>query len=105
VTPEGKVKKKIREVLDTFTPVWYYMPVQTGYGVQGIPDFIICAAGRFFTIEAKADTKVTALQERTMVLIADAGGVPLVFNAAMDVSVLEAHLKMLGCHHKLAELR
>lgn len=41
LTPEGRVKKTIKEWLADYAPdTWYYMPVQTGYGVSGIPDFV-----------------------------------------------------------------
>lgn len=73
MTPEGKVKQDIEKQLfiwgfikaGTKTSVWpplpvgwYYMPVQTGYGINGIPDFICCYAGAFFGIETKAPGKV-----------------------------------------------
>ena len=35
MTPEGKVKKKIKEVLDKYG-VYYFMPVQMGYGPSGL---------------------------------------------------------------------
>ena len=35
MTPEGKVKKKIKEVLDEYG-VYYFMPVQHGYGPRGV---------------------------------------------------------------------
>ena len=54
-TPEGTVKYKIKEYLKSLAPaLWYFMPVPTGYGVRGIPDFVGCYKGRFFAIEAKA---------------------------------------------------
>ena len=57
-TPEGKVKDKIKLLLKEFG-IWYYMPVQTGWGVAGIPDFVCCWEGRFLGIEAKAPGKRT----------------------------------------------
>ena len=48
-TPEGTVKYKIKEYLKSLAPaLWYFMPVPTGYGVRGIPDFVGCYKGRFF---------------------------------------------------------
>lgn len=35
MTPEGRVKKNIRRVLDSFG-VYYFMPVQGGYGPTGV---------------------------------------------------------------------
>ncbi len=53
-TPEGNVKLKIKEYLNSLAPaLWYWMPVNMGYGITGIPDFVGCYKGRFFTIEAK----------------------------------------------------
>lgn len=55
-TPEAKVKKGIRRVLDRHG-IWYFMPAANGFGKVGIPDFICCAAGKFLAIEAKAPGK------------------------------------------------
>lgn len=62
MTPEGKVKKKVAEMLKE-AGAWYFMPVIGPYGTSGIPDFIGCHAGRFFGIETKAGKgTMTALQ-------------------------------------------
>lgn len=77
-TPEGKVKKAVRQVLDALG-AYYVMPVTGGYGRQGAPDFLICHQGRFYGIETKAGKgKLTALQELNLKKIIDCGGVALV---------------------------
>lgn len=79
-TPEVKVKKRIRKLLDE-TGAYYAMPIGTGYGNSGVPDFLICHAGRFIAVEAKAGkNKPTALQEAHMQRIRDTGGIALVVN-------------------------
>jgi len=78
MTPEGKVKKQVRLVLDRLV-AYYVMPVTGGYGKQGAPDFLVCYQGKFFGIETKAGKgKTTALQEMNLKHIRDAGGVALV---------------------------
>ena len=78
MTPEVKVKKKVREVLDDFD-VYYFFPPANGYGRAGIPDVICCVLGRFLAIECKAGKgKLTALQEREIEKIEQAGGVTFV---------------------------
>jgi hypothetical protein len=80
IKPEALVKKKIRAILDEFE-AYYAMPIGTGYGNSGVPDFLVCCNGRFIGIEAKAGTnKPTALQEHNMQKIFDAGGYALVIN-------------------------
>lgn len=77
-TPEGKVKKGVRQVLDKLG-AYYMMPVTNGYGRQGAPDFLVCYRGKFFGIETKAGKgKLTALQELNLKRIVEAGGVALV---------------------------
>jgi hypothetical protein len=49
---EKDVKAEIKKLLE-LNKCWYFMPVQTGYGVQGIPDFIVSHRGFFLGIEAK----------------------------------------------------
>ena len=42
---------------------YYAMPIGTGYGNSGVPDFLCCVNGRFVAVEAKAlRGKATALQ-------------------------------------------
>lgn len=70
-TPEGRVKAGVKAVLAEldirnakdagkyeFADGWYYMPGQSGFGVNGIPDFIGHFRGRFFAVETKAPGKV-----------------------------------------------
>jgi pantoate kinase len=79
-TPEVKVKKQIRKLLDA-AGAYYAMPIGTGYGNSGVPDFVICHKGRFIAVEAKAGSnKPTALQELHLARIRAAGGIALVIN-------------------------
>lgn len=69
-TPEGAVKKRVREVLDARPTVWSWMPVTNGMGKPGL-DFV-CAVqfkshALFFAIETKAPgKKPTMRQEKTI---------------------------------------
>lgn len=57
------------------------MPVTGGYGNSGAPDFLVCLKGMFVGIECKAGrNKPTALQEKNLRQIVEAGGVGLVIN-------------------------
>jgi len=86
-TPEAKVKKAVRQVLDSLG-AYYVIPVTSGYGNSGAPDFLICLQGRFVGIECKAGkNKPTALQELNLKKIRDAGGVALVVNETNVVNL------------------
>lgn len=77
-TPEVKVKKMIKKMLDD-AGAYYAMPIGTGYGNSGVPDFLICSGGRFIAVEAKAGTnQPTALQESHLQKIRAKGGIALV---------------------------
>lgn len=79
-TPEAKVKEKIKKILKEHN-VYFAMPMGTGYGNSGVPDFLCCVNGRFLAIEAKAGKGIpTALQEKNMRDIKAAGGTALVVN-------------------------
>jgi Holliday junction resolvase len=79
-TPEALVKKKIRKILDA-EGVYYAMPIGTGYGNSGVPDFLCCIAGRFVAIEAKAGKgTTTALQDDNIRRIRDAKGAAMILN-------------------------
>lgn len=81
-TPEAKVKAKIKKILEE-NNVYYAMPIGTGYGRSGVPDFLCCVDGKFLAIEAKATDKdkPTALQERELQHIRNAEGETLVVHA------------------------
>lgn len=79
-TPEGRVKDKVKKLLKHHD-VWYFMPMQNGMGVVGIPDIIACCNGHFMAIETKAPGKLNNLsanQKLQLELIADAKGATFV---------------------------
>lgn len=74
------MKKRIRKILEE-SKAYFAMPIGTGYGNSGVPDFLICNRGGFIAIEAKAGKgKTTALQESHLAKIRDAGGIAIVIN-------------------------
>ena len=80
LTPEAKVKNKVKEILDQME-VYHFSPMQNGMGRAGIPDIIGCLEGQFIAIECKAGKgTTTALQERELTRIQNAGGYALVVN-------------------------
>lgn len=89
MTPEAKVKKKVRDLLEKYG-AYYAMPVTGGYGASGVPDFLVCHHGRFIGIECKAGTnKATALQISNMQKIELAGGATVVINETNLASLVE----------------
>jgi pantoate kinase len=81
-TPESKVKSHIKAVLKKHN-VYFIMPIGTGYGNSGVPDFLCCIDGKFLAIEAKAGSnKPTALQNKHLNDIKDTGGIAMVINDA-----------------------
>lgn len=74
-TPEGKVKDKIKKILKAHN-IYYAMPMGTGYGNAGVPDFLCCMNGKFMAIEAKANGGLpTKLQEKNLDEIDSCGGI------------------------------
>lgn len=81
-TPEGKVKAAVKKYL-TERGVWWCMPMGTGFGSSGVPDFLCCYGGKFYAIETKAPGKrgnTTVLQDQQIAGIKGAGGVALVID-------------------------
>jgi len=97
MTPEGKVKQEVKKVLAEYN-CWYYMPVQTGYGVSGIPDFVGCCNGKFFAVECKAyGGKLTLAQEVNLRKIVACGGKTMtVYPGTKDLDGLRVMLEMLS---------
>lgn len=79
-TPEAKVKAKIKTILKEHN-IYYAMPIGSGYGNAGVPDFLCCVNGYFVAIEAKAGKGVaTALQLKNLEQINKAGGYTCIIN-------------------------
>jgi pantoate kinase len=80
MTPEAKVKAKVKKILNEMG-AYYAMPMGTGFGNSGVPDFLICIGGLFYAIECKANgNKPTALQLKHLDDIRKAGGIALVID-------------------------
>jgi hypothetical protein len=90
LTPEGKVKRKVVEVLKKHE-VWYFFPANNGFGKSGIPDIIAIVDGHFVGIEVKSATgKPTELQKICGRQIEEAGGTWLVVSNDVTLEVLDA---------------
>lgn len=92
MTPEAKVKKKVKEYLQSIG-AWYYMPVSNGMGRVGCPDILVCYSGRFLAFETKALGKrenVTANQMREINDIQRANGLAhVVDDVEQVVAIME----------------
>lgn len=95
LTPEGKVKAKVRAWLKE-RGIWHFLPVSNGMGVHGIPDILCCWNGKFVALECKAAGKrknTSELQDRQIMAIHKSGGIAVVVD---DVSQLDELLWMLS---------
>jgi hypothetical protein len=103
-TPEGKVKKLIRERLEKYeiytaskagafpggSTGWYYCPMQTAMGISGIPDFLGHYKGIFWAIEAKAPgKKPTGFQALQLGAIKASGGAQFVVDGEVSLEEFE----------------
>lgn len=80
MTPEGKVKERVKKLLKE-NDVFFFMPKGSTYGTQGIPDIICCIRGLFIGIETKAGHGVpTAMQKEQMHRIIENGGYTFCIN-------------------------
>lgn len=92
MTPEGKVKKKVAELLKQYD-AYYFFPAMGAFGRAGIPDIVGCYRGRFFAVECKAGKgKTTAIQEAEIKKIQSAKGYAFVINED-NMDLLEIYLK------------
>jgi hypothetical protein len=92
MTPEGKVKAAVKRYLKE-KGIWFFMPMQNGMGVVGIPDLICCFGGTFLAIETKAPGKrnnTTPNQDRVLREITEHGGLSIVVD---DVEQLREFLE------------
>lgn len=93
-TPEGKVKDKVVAILKEHG-AYYFFPATGGYGRSGVPDIVCCFHGRFIAFECKAGKNtVTALQNREILAIQDAGGMAFVIQEN-NIDLVSGVLKLL----------
>jgi hypothetical protein len=91
MTPEGKVKEKVKKLLKEHGAYWH-MPVMNGMGAPAL-DFHCCHRGRFFAIETKAGSKLmTERQEHTSEEIRGAGGLAFLVNETAGLDELREWL-------------
>jgi Holliday junction resolvase len=88
MTPEAKVKKKVKKILDDLG-AYHFSPMTAGFGRSGVPDIIACYKGKFIGIECKSgDNKPTLLQLRNIDDIKRNQGLAIVINEANIESLL-----------------
>jgi Holliday junction resolvase len=79
-TPEKKVKDAVTKILKEVN-AYYFYPATGGFGRSGVPDIVCCYRGNFIGIECKAGKNTTtALQDRELSKIEEAGGRAMVIN-------------------------
>lgn len=99
MTPEGRVKQAVTRLLSKYRDIYFWMPVQTGYGSRSL-DYLGCYRGRFFAVETKAPgKKPTPLQHHTIGKMTNAGATVFVIDG--DVSELKQWLDDAADQHDL----
>jgi hypothetical protein len=95
VTPEGKVKAKVKALFKRFG-AYYHMPVQNGMGEPTL-DFVACYRGYFISVETKAPgKKPTKRQEVTIAQMRAGGAFVFVVATDADLLVLQCYLELLS---------
>jgi hypothetical protein len=83
VTPEGRVKKKVKALL-TENKAYQFWPVQTGFGAPTL-DCIGCHEGEYYAVETKAPGQhMTPRQELSKRDMEAAQGVVFVIGETQD---------------------
>ena len=100
MTPEGRVKKKIKVLLDKYYgSIYFFMSVPSGYGKPTL-DYLGIFHGLGFAIEAKAFRKdLTTRQEGHRDDIVAAGGKVFVIDGDETLSVFAAWLEQVEKEH------
>jgi hypothetical protein len=66
LTPEGRVKRRVSQILKRADACYYFMPVQTGYGSPTL-DYLGSSKGRAFAIETKAPGKKPTVRQMAII--------------------------------------
>lgn len=83
---EASITRAIQKYLKSLDDVWFFKVHGGPFQTAGIPDILACRDGRLFGFEVKQQgKKATPIQQRTIDLINDAGGVALVVSSVEEV--------------------
>lgn len=95
MTPEGRVKEKVKKALAVLPQCYRFMPVQNGMGTPGL-DFYTCIAGRFVAIETKTPgNHLTERQSLTAEQITQSGGIVFEVHDDADIAAMMANLWLM----------
>lgn len=85
---ETLLKIKVLQVLKELPNTWFLKTQEVAR--SGVPDLLMCVAGRFVAIELKTeDGVISKLQEYNLKRIEDTGGVSVVLTPSnLDASIL-----------------
>jgi hypothetical protein len=104
-TPEKKMKRKVDAVLNAYG-IWFFSPQSGIYGKSGIPDRVgILPGGRVIAVEVKGEKAargLTALQEKTLVAMANQGGMIFVVDSEQALIGMDAALRLAGFKKRTA---
>jgi hypothetical protein len=100
MTPEGRVKMAIRELLTKYgDDVYAYMPVPTGYG-RATLDYLGFVCGRGFAIEAKRPGgRPTIRQQQTIENVQKSGTKVFVVNSYESLQELDRWIATIVEEH------
>jgi len=104
MTPEGKVKKRLRKKLKELPECYVFMPVQSGLGASTL-DYLCCINGRFVGIETKKPNgelppKMTPRQEVVAAEIEAAGGNVFLVDGDAAIDFVMMRLRRLNANHR-----
>jgi hypothetical protein len=87
-TPEGILKDQVIGELEHLVSIGYRVQWWcTHDDAPGIPDLIICAAGRYVALELKVDAKLDPRQELFLAQVADAEGISAILKKYRDSTI------------------
>jgi len=90
-TPEGKVKRRVSFILKHSPEVYYFMPVQTGYGSPTL-DYLGSSRGRAFAIETKAPGKHPTVRQLAIIREMEKAGMKVFVIAGDPIQYEELRL-------------
>jgi hypothetical protein len=96
MTPEGKVKKAVKESLKEIG-AWYHMPVQQGFGTQCLDFRGYTMTGLPFEIETKAEGNKPTPRQTAYALELIGRGVPVyLVSGVEEARAIGARIKTAG---------